>query len=606
MSKQTAVSRLWAKVSGKQKPVVRRQSSCSGGQGPGYESLEVRQLMAGDMVLQWNEQLLDAIRVARPAPPVAARAMAIVHTAVFDAVNSIGNCFVSYAATIPVHPKASQEAAVAAAAERTLSSLFPSLQQTFSAALVSSLAAVPDGIREDQGVEVGRMAADRILALRSNDGSTATVNYQPGNLPGDWRPTPSGFAAAVLPQWADLTPFAMASSDQFLAPPPPALTSEQYATDYNMVKSLGSINSTVRTAAQSQVAQIWAGGPGTATPPGQWNMIAQDLAVSQGNDLYENARMFALLNIALADAAISCWNTKYEYDLWRPITAIREGATDGNAATEADAQWTPLLNTPAFPAYSSGHSTFSGAGSTVLAGFFGTDNLAFTLDSEVAGVQDRSYTSLRAAADEAGFSRIFGGIHFNFDNFSGKTAGRQIGQLVLESQLGTQTNVLAGRNGHELVVAGTHGDDRIFITRSGSEIVVRNHGQLVGRFGMAGMWTIVVNGSDGNDRIELTGDVRQAAEVFGGAGSDRVFGGNGRNWIYGEAGNDDLFGGIQNDVLRGGDGDDSLYGLSGNDLLDGEAGWNWLYGGAGDDTLYGKRNRDRLFGGGGNNQLLWS
>ena len=570
-----------------------------------YESLESRQLLAGDMVLQWNEQLLDAIRINKTPPPVASRAMAIVHTAIFDAVNSIGNEYKPYTTMAAVHPKASQEAAVAAAAERTLSALFPGLQGTFSAALTASLATVPDGIREDQGVAAGRFVADAILAMRSADGSAAIVNYTPNTAPGDWVPTPPAFSPGAFPQWPNVTTWAMSSGSQFRPVSPPELTGERYAIDFNMVKELGSLNSTTRTAAQTEVAKIWAGGPGTATPPGQWNMIAQDLAVSQGNGLYENARMFAMLNVSLADAAISAWDAKYEYEFWRPITAIQQGDLDQNASTQKDANWVPLLTTPPFPGYTSGHSTFSGAASAALTGFFGTDSLNFKLVSEAPGVSTRYYSSLTQAAREAGFSRIFGGIHFNCDNVEALKAGRSIGELVSHSLMQTQTNVVAQVNGHDLFVMGTTANDSIYVSRSGSDLVVRNHGQFVGRFSTNGLFSVVTNGSRGNDRINVANSVPMTTEQFGGEGNDRIFGSNSMNWLYGEGGDDELFGGNSNDVLIDGAGNDRLYGLGGNDYLDGGEGWNWAYGGVGDDALYGVRNKDHLFGGAGNNQVNW-
>jgi PAP2 superfamily/RTX calcium-binding nonapeptide repeat (4 copies) len=586
------------------KAKVRRSSSSTQRSIP-YETLEARQLLAADVVVQWNEVLLDAIRTAKPAPPLAARAMAIVHTAVFDAVNSICNGYKPYASMAAVHPMASQEAAAASAAARTLTALFPALAGTFASELANSLATVPDGIRENQGIAAGQFTADQILALRASDGFDGTSNYQSGNDPGDWRPTPPAFASPLLPWWGSVDTWAMSSGSQYRPAAPPSLDSQQYATDYNMVKSLGSATSLTRTGVQSEIARVWAGGPGTATPPGQWNQIAQDLADSQGNTLYENARMFAQLNIALADAAINAWDAKYVYDLWRPITAIQQGAADGNAATSADANWVPLLTTPPFPTYTSGHSTFSGAASTVLASFFGTDNLTFTLDSEVPGVPDRTFTSLRQAADEAGFSRIYGGIHFNFDNLPALAAGRQIGNLVATSQLQVQTDAVAQQSGHELYIRGTGLDDNIRVFRNGTDIVVRNHGELVGRYTASSLYHIAVKCAEGDDRVDLGMSLSQTAEVHGNEGRDKVFGSGGTNWLYGGAGNDALQGGNHNDYLFGGDGDDKLAGLGGNDVLDGNAGYNVLFGNLGDDTLYGKRNKDKLWGGNGNNQYIW-
>lgn len=592
-------------MSKQSRPQPTRRCGAISPRGPVYEVLEARQLLAADVIVQWNEVLLDAIRTAKPPPPAGSRAMAIVHTAVFDAVNSICNGYKPYASMAAVHPQASVEAAAAAAAERALSRLFPSLAGTFATELANTLAAIPDGIREDQGVAAGQFSADQVLALREFDGADGTSTYQPGNNPGQWRPTPPAFASGLLPWWGSVDPFAMSSGSQFRPAAPPALNSQQYATDYNMVKSLGSATSIFRTGVQTEIAKVWAGGPGTATPPGQWNMIAQELAVSQGNTLYENARMFALLNIALADAAINAWDAKYVYDLWRPITAIQLGDTDGNAATAADAAWTSLLTTPPFPSYTSGHSTFSGAGSTVLASFFGTENLAFTLESEVPGVPSRNFTSLRAAADEAGFSRIYGGIHYNFDNLPALAAGRLIGALVSSSQLQVQTVAVAQQLGHELYIRGTGFDDNIRVYRNGTDIVVRNHGELVGRYSAGSLYHIAVKCAAGDDRVDFGMSLGQTAEVYGNEGRDKVFGSGGTNWLYGGEGDDALHGGNHNDYLFGGDGNDKLSGLGGNDVLDGNAGYNVLFGNLGDDTLYGKRNKDKLWGGNGNNQYIW-
>jgi hypothetical protein len=278
---------------------------------------------------------------------------------------------------------------------------------------------------------MGRSAAHRVLAQRRHDGADEVVEYVPPAGPGMWQPTPPANAPAVLPQWPGVTPFALASADQFRPAGPPDVTSPEFAADFNEVKSLGARNSTTRTAEQTQIALFWADGAGTATPPGHWNEIAQQLAIDQGNNLVENARMFALLNVALADAGIASWDAKYAYHCLRPVTAIRNAAGDGNDLTEADVAWTPLIGTPPFPSYVSGHSTFSAAAATVLAGFFGTDDLTFTTTSEGLPGVTRSFTSLSQAAEEAGRSRIYGGIHFEFDNADGLALGRAVGQYVL-------------------------------------------------------------------------------------------------------------------------------------------------------------------------------
>ncbi len=570
---------------------------------PCFEKLDARELLAGDPVVNWNEILLDAIRSEKPAPPIAARAMAIVHVAIFDAVNSIGNRYIPYASFAPVHSMASVDAAVAAAAEHTLSSLFPALHSTFATELAHSLSAVPDGIREDQGVAVGRAVASVILQRRAGDGSSNTISYTPGTDPGDWQPTPPAFAAALLPHWGDVTPWVMASDSQFRAIAPPALDSAAYAADLNQVKSLGSATSTTRTADQTDIARIWAGGPGTATPPGQWNMIAQDLADSRNLDVYESARLFARLNLALADAAISCWDTKYAFDLWRPITAIQNADTDGNSATDKDTSWTPLLTTPPFPSYTSGHSTFSGAASTVLADTLGTDNVTFTLRSEVPGVNDRTYNSLKAAGDEAGISRIYGGIHYNFDNLLGLAAGRQIGALAAD-RLGDQTHVMARLSGNHLFVAGTYANDMVLINREGSYLVVRNNHRVVERFNAAGVGHLFVNGFHGNDSISVSHALNASSEIIGDSGNDFLYGASRQNWLYGGPGNDTIHGGNSHDVLNGGSGNDWLFGYAGADIVAGGTGNDYLYGHAGRDILVGGSGVDWLFSGNDDDVLI--
>lgn len=392
--------------------------------------------LRADVVTDWNEILLDAIRVDRTSPPVASRAMAIVHVAIYDAVNGVDPTHEAYyVESTAAADGASAEAAAVAAAHLTLSALFPMQVETFNAAATAALAEIADGAAKDAGIAWGEQVAAAILTLRTNDGSGDVVDYTPGNLPGNWIPTPAGFAAALLPQWPEVTPFAMTSGSQFRTGGPPALTSAEYATACNDVKAFGRAEGSSRTEDQSQIARFWVNGPGTATPPGHWNMIAQTVAEQQGNTLAENARLFALLNIALADAAIVSWDNKYTYDHWRPVTAIVMADTDGNDATEADAAWLPFIPTPPFPEYTSGHSTFSGAAAKVLELFFGTDDIAFTTPGDGLPDVERSYTSFSQAADESGRSRIYGGIHFEYANQDGLRSGRDLGEFVSETLL---------------------------------------------------------------------------------------------------------------------------------------------------------------------------
>jgi len=232
-----------------------------------------------------------------------------------------------------------------------------------------------------------------------------------------------------------VTPFAMPTNDVFRPQGPPAIDSEVYAEDYNEVKALGAAVGSTRTPEQDLIAVFWADGAGTATPPGHWNVIAQSIAAARGNTLRENARLFAILNLAMAGAAICAWDAKYAYNFWRPVTAIRSGDGDGNPATEGDANWSSFIATPPFPDYISGHSTFSGAAAGVLALFFRTPSLRFTTESDSLPGVVRRFRSVWAAAREAAISRLYGGIHYRSANDDGLRAGANIGVWVFMNTL---------------------------------------------------------------------------------------------------------------------------------------------------------------------------
>ena len=324
------------------------------------------------------------------------------------------------------------EAAAAVAARLVLRRLFPAQQAAFDATYNKVLRTVPAGEGKRASIDWGEHVAQTLLADRAKDGSQATVIYASRNPIGVWRPTEPAFAKPALPQWPGVKPFAMTSAAQFRPAMPPALASAAYADDFNQTKQLGAKNSTTRTSEQKTIAQFWADGPGTVTAPGHWNVIARELAAQRGNSMEENARLFALLNIAEADAGILCWDCKYACNFWRPITAIQNADLDENPATEKDADWTPLLATPPFPEYTSGHSTFSSAGATVLAAFFGSDNIPFTTASEDVPGISRSFSSFSEAAAEAGMSRIYGGIHFMSANRQGIFSGALLAAHVME------------------------------------------------------------------------------------------------------------------------------------------------------------------------------
>jgi membrane-associated phospholipid phosphatase len=393
------------------------------------EALEDRCLPAAGVVLEWNQLLLDTARANKTNPLAFTRDLAIESAAVYDAVNAIDRSYTPYFADVKAARGASPEAAAAQAAHDTLAALFPAQQATFDATLAADLSGIPAG-RARLGVAVGQAVAEQILASRSTDGSNVPKAYTPGSGPGVWQPTPPGNLAASAPQWGDVTPFGIPGGSAFRAPAPPDLNSPAYTDAFNEVKTLGDLNSTTRTAEQSQIAQFWYGATGTYTAPGYWNQIAQQVAVQRGNSLVENARLFALLNLTEADAAIAVWDTKYVYNFWRPVTAIQAADTDGNDGTAADASWTPYLVTPNHPSYVSGHSGVSSGAATVLAAFFGTDAISFSLSSDSLSGVTRSYTSFSEAAQEASDSRVYAGIHWRFDVVGGATIGTQVGTYI--------------------------------------------------------------------------------------------------------------------------------------------------------------------------------
>lgn len=392
--------------------------------------------LVADEIIVWNNVLLDTIRTTSVNPNRTTRAAAMVHTAMYDAVNSIAHTHQPYYVNMMADPTTSRETAAAQAAHRVLSGLFPAKQATYDAALATSLGAVPDGPAKTAGISLGNSVGDAILALRASDHADDVVPYVPGANPGDWIPTPPASAAALLPNWRFVTPWAMTSGSQFRDPNgPPALDSAEYTANFLEVKEIGSATSATRTADQSNIARFWASSTGTSTPPGHWMRIAQTVAAAQGNTLEENARLFALLGIGMADASISSWDNKYFYNDWRPITAIRAADTDGNPATILDASWNSFLTTPNHPSYTSNHSSVSGAAGAILADFFGTDAITFTSSAEGVVVPNRTFTSFSQASTEASDSRLYAGIHWRYDIEDGLAAGRAVGHYVYDSQL---------------------------------------------------------------------------------------------------------------------------------------------------------------------------
>lgn len=423
-----------------------------------------------DVVTEWNALMRQtfAAEASSAAPPINSRTMGMLGGAMFDAVNSVNRNYqpyLNYFNPTTAGIGVDMNAAAATAAYNVMTSIYtdrygagnPYLSN-FSNLYNNQMAAIASGDSRTRGTEVGAAAAAAMISARASDGWNAATTYspQPFGTVGRWQPgaTFGAWGAStetfLYSQWANVQPFALGTASQFRPAGPAGLNgttpadyqawiqSPQYTAEFNEVKSLGSSTSTTRTPDQTVIAYFWVDGPGTASPPGHWNRIAQSVSAAAGLNLEQNARLFALMNLAQADTGIATWEAKVFYDTWRPMLAINTADTDGNPDTIVDASWAPLIPTPSFGAYTSGHSAFSMAGAAVLADFFGTDNMAFSADSESPFLPmgyTRAYTSFSDAADEAGMSRIYGGIHWMSDNLDGATLGASVANHISDNFL---------------------------------------------------------------------------------------------------------------------------------------------------------------------------
>ncbi|HZF16405.1 MAG TPA: vanadium-dependent haloperoxidase [Steroidobacteraceae bacterium] len=397
-----------------------------------------------DEVTNWNQMLFRVALVGATSPLVITRNAAIVQTSVFDAVNGIDRRYTSIHVAPAAPAGASRDAAAVQAAYATLVQLYPAQKGMLDARLTVSLTALKT--REGStaianGLAWGQSVADAILAWRSTDGFTpAPPAFVGGMGVGQWRPTPPAFAPGIGPQFAYMTPWVMSEPGQFRPAGPPALTSDQYTTDFNETKTMGNITSTTRTPDQTISSWFWA----SSTASYLWNHVALSLMDRSHGDAdhdrhdqhrsptLENARLLALLNLAMADAAIGCWEAKYTYVFWRPITAIPLADTDDNPATVADPTWNTLFPTPAHPEYPSGHSCVSGAAAGVLADFFG-EHAHIRVTSDVMPGVVRSFDSFTDALDEVQNARIFAGIHFRSATRDGGALGASVAGFVLDN-----------------------------------------------------------------------------------------------------------------------------------------------------------------------------
>jgi PAP2 superfamily protein len=399
-------------------------------------------------VVQWNETTMKAIAANGQNNIVSTRTLAMVQGAVHDAVNVINRRYDAYYFDGPGDPAASPDAAVAAAAHTVLVGIVSAsgtpAQRGAALGLVdqayaASMARVKDGPARNKGVAVGRAAGASMLTLRKDDGAARDAPYTPGVGAGRWQPHPNpvpanppianpdlarGYLPSAQTGWGNVTPFTLLSASQFWLPGPPALTSPTYARDFNEVKNVGGKVSTVRTDEQTQIARFWFEGPGA------WNTIARTVLTSRSADAPDSARVLALMNFAMADAYIAGFKIRYVYDLWRPVTAIREGDNDGNDATAGDPTWDSHQNTPAVSDYPSTQSTFSAAAAVVLANLLGDQtSFTFTSGKPFDGIT-RSFTSFSQAARESADSRVYAGIHFRSACEDGLALGRKVGQRV--------------------------------------------------------------------------------------------------------------------------------------------------------------------------------
>jgi membrane-associated phospholipid phosphatase len=390
-----------------------------------------------DPVLDWNVIAVDTAVADGQNPFAQARFAAITQVAVFEAVNAITGDYRPYLGSIVAPHGASANAAAVQAAYRVLSTYFPASASTLEPARASSLAAIPDGQAKIDGIATGEAAANALIALRANDGSSPAQFKTPGPpVPGEWQATVScpivnGIASGIAFQWQNITPFGIRSAKEFLLGPPPALRSNAYAKAYNEVMTVGSLDSTERPPDRSDVATYYA-----ATSPTQaFNQAARQVAQEQRRSLSENARALALINMAISDSLVATFFNKYLYNFWRPETAIRAGDTDGNPKTDADPNFVPFIVTPCFPSYPSNHGSAANAAATIMRRLYGEAGHLMTLSNPAVPTIVLQYTSFTQITNDISDARVYGGIHFRTDQDAGALLGLAVGKAVYKHNL---------------------------------------------------------------------------------------------------------------------------------------------------------------------------
>jgi len=394
-------------------------------------------LARADVVLDWNVIAVNTAIANGQNPFAQARFAAIAQLAVFEAVNSITGDYRPYLGSIVAPPGASADAAAVQAAYRVLSTYFPASASTLDAARTDSLAAIPNGQAKDDGLATGEAAALAMIALRANDGSAPPQFKIPGpSIPGEWQATPScpivnEVAVGTFFQWQYVVPFGIPSASAFLLDPPPTLTSNRYAKSYNEVMKVGSLDSTERPQDRANVVLFYA----VSSPTLVFNQAAREVAQEQGRSLSENARALALVNMAINDSLVASFLNKYHYNFWRPETAIRAGDTDNNPKTVPDPNFLPFISTPCFPSYPSNHGSGSNGAAKVLQRLYGEGGHLMTLSNPAVPNIVLQYTSFKQITDDISDARIYGGIHFRFDQVAGARLGRAVGRAVYKNNL---------------------------------------------------------------------------------------------------------------------------------------------------------------------------
>ena len=379
-----------------------------------------------DVIIDWNARS-DEIAAQKQVRPVNhSRGTAMLHVAMFEAVNAIEGRYLPYKLNLTADRTASKEAAAASAGHDILLALYPDQQSTLGATLATMLAAVADGEPKAKGIELGKKAAADLIALRAKDGIDAQETYRPHTTPGVYVPT-------VIPLFstaAAVTPWVMTSGSQFRPAPPPALTSETWTADLNEIRELGRIDSTKRTAEQTAIGRFW-----FVTGPRSYNPIVRQVAMAKDMDIVDCARLFALTSMAGNDAYIAVFDAKYTYNLWRPLTAIRNADQTNNSATPRDGSWLPLGDTPMHPEYPCAHCINSAAVAAVLQGVAGNEIGEISMTSPTAPGVIRKWARLQDYSDEVSLARIYAGFHYRFSAIVGKEMGKKIGELAVATQM---------------------------------------------------------------------------------------------------------------------------------------------------------------------------